>query len=59
MTKSSQIVKLRGTEKLDVFGKNPSQYLTQWKSKGLLPSKYNRAVIKKKSIENALRKAYN
>ena len=44
------------TQNIDVSVNNPSQYPTRWNFKGLLPSKNKRAVIKKESLENTLKK---
>ena len=53
---------LRGeapTRYVDVLESYPSQYPTRWNVKGLLTSKHNRTVVKIKSLENTLQKAYN
>ena len=47
------------TQNIVVLENNSNQYRTRWNSKDLLPSKYNRTVRKKKSIENTLQEAYN
>ena len=46
-------------QSIDVLKNNRSQYPTRRNSKGLFSSKYNRTVVKKKSVENTSQKAYN
>ena len=44
------------TQYTDVLENNPWHYLTRWNLEGFLPCKYNRTFLKKKSLENTLRK---
>ena len=47
------------TQNIDVLENDSSQYATRWNSKQLFMSKYNWTIVKKKSLENSLRKAHN